>query len=184
MDDGSDYDVLTVARAVRPDVNVFAGRQRVPTEHVKELNFGRFLDAATKLVSTPYVAYLCDDDFYAEGWLKVACEHLANYHVVVGEVVASNGRSFPSLSEGHFCLGNFALRMECFVTQCDKGAHRVAEWGKSWSPENHLRDTLINAKCPLIKVDDVALHALQHAFNLSNNGDISLASKHWEGFVE
>lgn len=165
-DDGSTFDVVRLVRSVRNDATVISGRYRTPWEHTQFLNFGSMLAAATALVTTPYVAYLCDDDTYAPGWLTKAREYLKEHEVVVGEVKASNGRAFPSLSEGHFCLGNFALRTP------------LAKWeNKSWSPENELWNSLH----PLIhKVDDVALLALQHEGNLSNWREIGKAEGYYK----
>lgn len=166
MDDGSpQFHIHEFVRDVRPDATLVLGRKRTPREHMEDLNFGRFLAAGTALLTTPKVAYLCDDDTFAEGWLKKADEYLEEHYVVVGEVVASNGRAFPSLSEGHFCLGNFALRTP------------LAQWENiSWSPENDLWQDVGHLRH---KVDDVALLALQHENNLSSYREMGKAEAYY-----
>lgn len=180
MDDGSGFDVKALCREEWAISNIYCGRYRLPEEHITRPNFGQFLNAGTALLSTPYVAYLCDDDAFAPGWLKAAVSYLQTAEedfllppdVVVGEVIASNGRAFPTLAAGHFCLGNFAM---------SRGISLIAKFQEhSWSPENHFREVLLRRGNRIRKVDDPALLALQHDRNLSSYGSLEKAIDYYE----
>lgn len=139
-DDGSDFDVWGVAaRAGQhlPNVRVVSGERRAPAERMRTPSCGALINKALRLVNCDYVAYLCDDDLFAPGWLsgaKLALDYYKRFHMVRGDWRTFNDGE--SLEDAPLCkfvatppltTGNFVMRMSCVTDEnCWWGENTLA----------------------------------------------------------
>jgi glycosyltransferase involved in cell wall biosynthesis len=75
VDDGSDFDAPALAREY-VDLEAWALAPKLtPAERIHAPRLGTLLAEALFAVGTTHVAYLCDDDLWADGWLDRARAH-------------------------------------------------------------------------------------------------------------
>lgn len=134
VDDGSDeFDPQDWAGRHRIDRTVLAEPRSV-RQRMTQPNVGRLINGALHIavhgLKVAAVAYLCDDDLYAPGWLDAVQDGLADPqgpHVVRGRwrmfadplvdgpmVVPKKTRPMP-MDFRKMTTGNFAHRAECYL---------------------------------------------------------------------
>src|SRR5262245_31288279 len=70
VDDGSDFDAADLVLAVYPSAQVVQAPRMTLNERLHTPRLGGLINQALGMVTTPYVAYLCDDDLFHPGWLS------------------------------------------------------------------------------------------------------------------
>lgn len=126
-DDGSDFDVAALAAPFRlPGLQIVANLPRSPRRRMQEPSCGRLINRAIRATQADYLAFLCDDDLYAPGWLAGARAALDYYphHMVSGDWrVFNDGEPLSSSKRCPFYFhpplttGNFACRRSCVVDE-------------------------------------------------------------------
>ena len=71
-DDGSDFDVREVLREMGIEATVVRNKPISAYDRVRVPRMGALFNRGLDAVQTTYVAYCCDDDKFAPGWLDAA----------------------------------------------------------------------------------------------------------------
>jgi hypothetical protein len=122
-DDGSDtFDPRDV---LPPDAMLIQNPLLPPYQRMRKPTCGALINRALRAVECDYVAYLCDDDLLAPGWLKAAKAALdadPASHMVRGDWLSfEDGQPLETAVPSKFdcdpplTTGNFAHRTRCTV---------------------------------------------------------------------
>ena len=183
-DDGSDYDVETVATRELAG-HVILGERKTPAARMETPSCGALLNEGLRLLDSAggvYAAILSDDDLFAPGWLAAARDALdqhPEWHMVCGRWGLFNDGEQPDPAkrctfgfELPLTAGNFLYRLSCATEEdcwwCEDSL-AVHDGPMLW---NYMRvHGFKKGKRPpwLGQLDLLAGYRREHAKTISNN---------------
>jgi glycosyltransferase involved in cell wall biosynthesis len=122
VDDGSDFDPIDIVNELGIDIptKIIKAKPAPLEVRINQPRLGKMLNGALSQVETTLVTYICDDDIFGPGWLKISTDWMHEHpacHVIKGGVLhfindISDAR--PGYIDGRgLTSGNIVHRREC-----------------------------------------------------------------------
>lgn len=174
-DDGSDFDVLAVARSVGVDAELEQNEPITVAQRLRENRPPRLYNRALRRVTQPIVTYLCDDDVFAPDWIPAVKEAYADGngfpHMIRGQwnILGTDQDSFEGNTEWCLTTGNFAYRLTCVTDeQCYWNESTVAVHDALMLNDYVNRHSFQRGGFNVPKLDMIAGWRRVHSMNMVN----------------